>query len=162
MRQAIYPGSFDPPTLGHLDVIERASRIFDRLVVAVMVNSHKSYMFTDEERVQMVRECTGHLGNVEVIYSGSLLAGLAQEMGIDTLIKGIRNSADFESENQMYLINKKLNPALDTVFLPADERYLFVSSSAVKSVALSGGDIGGFVTQSVKERVLNRVENSER
>ncbi len=135
MRTAIYPGSFDPVTNGHLNIIRRASKSFDRLVVCVMVNGNKSPMFSPDERVEMIRRVTGDLENVEVEFSDKLLADFAREKNSSIVIKGLRAVSDFEREFQMALINHKLNPGLDTMFLTAEHQFMYLSSSAVKEMA---------------------------
>ncbi len=161
MIKAIYPGSFDPVTEGHINVIRRASRMFDRLYVTVMVNTQKNSLFSGAERVDMIHSTVADLENVEVLYKEGLLADFARELGAGVLVKGLRTSADYENEFQMSLINRKLNPSLDTIFIPAEERFLFLSSSAVKAVALSGGDITGFVPEPLKQKILQRIQNLE-
>lgn len=145
MNTAIYPGSFDPITNGHLNIIERASRIFDRLIVCVMHNDQKHPMFTAQERVELIRRVTGHLPNVEVCHSDRLLAEFAREKGSTTIVKGLRAVSDFEREFQMALINHKLNPSLDTMFLTAEHQFMYLSSSAVKEMARYDADISDFL-----------------
>lgn len=134
MKIAIYPGSFDPVTMGHLNIIERVAQIFDRLVVCVMVNSAKTPMFTREERVELIRRVTKHLPNVEVDSSDMLLAEYARQKGRCVIVKGLRATSDFENEFQMALINHKINPDLDTMFLTSEHQYMYLSSSTVKEL----------------------------
>ena len=134
MKTAIYPGSFDPVTSGHLNIIRRAANIFDRLIVCVMVNAGKNPMFTLEEREALIRRVTADLPNVEVDSSSELLADYARRRGSCVIVKGLRAGSDFESEFQMALVNRKLNPELDTMFLTADSQYRYLSSSMVKSL----------------------------
>ena len=129
MNIAIYPGSFDPVTKGHLNIIERASKIFDKLIVCVMVNGAKRPIFTSAERVDFLERVTSHLDNVQIDASSELLADYARRMGSSVIIKGLRAATDFENEFQMALINRKLNPGLDTMFLTAEHQYMFMSSS---------------------------------
>lgn len=157
MKTAIYPGSFDPVTEGHVDIIRRASKIFDRLYVAVMVNADKKTMFSGEERVELLKRVISDIENVEVVRNDGLLADFADALGALTIVKGIRNVADFDGENQMALINSKLNPKLDTIFLPTSSPYMFVSSSAVRAVASAGGDITGFVPKEIIEMVYGKI-----
>lgn len=145
MKIAIYPGSFDPVTSGHLNIIQRASKIFDKLIVCVMVNAGKTPMFTQEERVELIRRVTGDLPNVEVDCSGELLAEYAKRKGSCVIIKGLRASSDFENEFQMALINRKINPELDTMFLTAESQYLYLSSSTVKELGRYGVDLSDFL-----------------
>jgi pantetheine-phosphate adenylyltransferase len=143
--RAIYPGSFDPPTNGHLDVIERASKYFAELVVAVVVNPQKREpMFTLNEREEMIRECVRHLPNVRVENFRGLLATYVREHGVDVIVKGLRVVSDFENEMSTALMNRSLSD-VDTMFLMSDQRYSFVSSSIVKEVFFLGGDVGGLV-----------------
>ncbi len=156
MKTAIYPGSFDPVTFGHIDIIRRISETFDRLVVAVMRNSEKSYLFEPEERAEMIRSSISGLKNVEVVAAEGLLADFAKQVGNAVLVKGLRAVSDFEYEFQLALINKKLNPALDTMFLTADDRYMFLSSSVVREVASYGGDISELVPEAVIRRMREK------
>ncbi len=159
MRVAVCPGSFDPVTLGHLDIISRASRIFDRIIVAVPVNPSKTASFSVEERMELLhRVCVEEqLENVEIDKVTGLLADYAREKGAMTIIKGLRAMSDFEYEFQQALTNKKLNPELETMFLATSAENMFLSSSMVKQVAGFGGDISHFVPscilQTIKERL---------
>ena len=134
MKIAIYPGSFDPVTSGHLNIIRRAAKIFDKLIVCVMVNAGKNPMFTLEERESLIRRVTRDLPNVEVDCSSELLADYARRRGSCVVVKGLRAGSDFENEFQMALINHKINPELDTMFLTAESQYMFLSSSLVKEL----------------------------
>ena len=149
MKIAIYPGSFDPVTNGHLNIIERASMIFDRLIVCVMVNAGKAPMFTTEERVALLRQVTGHLTNVEIDSSNELLAEYARSRGSCVIVKGLRAATDFEKEFQMALINHKINPGLDTMFLTAEHQYMYLSSSAVKELGSYNVDLSEFLPESI-------------
>ncbi len=139
-RLAIYPGTFDPPTLGHLDMIERSARLFDRLIVAVGVNRAKTPMLTDEERLEALRVATAHLSNVEVDRFGGLLVEFARERGARTIVRGLRATADFEYEFQMAMVNRRLTDEVETVFLMTGWEHSYLSSSIVREVALLGGD----------------------
>ena len=134
MKVAIYPGSFDPITSGHLNIIRRAANIFDKLIVCVMVNSTKSPLFSQEERVQMIRDVTSDIPNVEVDSSCDLLAEYARQKGSCVIVKGLRAGSDFENEFSMAIINHKINPGLDTMFLTAEHQYMYLSSSTVKEL----------------------------
>ena len=134
MKSAIYPGSFDPVTNGHLNIIRRAAGIFDRLVVCVMVNGAKHPMFTPEERVALLHRVTKDLPNVEIEHSDELLADYAKRKQCGVVVKGLRAVSDFEREFQMALVNHKLNPGLDTMFLTAEHQFMYLSSSAVKEL----------------------------
>ena len=157
MRIAIYPGSFDPITSGHLNIIRRAANIFDKLIVCVMVNSGKSPMFTQEERVQLIRRVTQDLSNVEVDSSSELLADYALRRGSCVIIKGLRAVSDFENEFQMALINRKINPDLDTMFLTADSQYMFLSSSTVKELCSYGVELSDFLPEAIIPDVKNKL-----
>jgi len=159
MKLGICPGSFDPVTLGHLDIIRRAAAIFDKVVVVVMVNAKKTKtcLFSPEERVELIRRAVADIPNVSVEYSGKLLAQLAQEKGECVIVKGLRAVSDFESEFQMALINRRLNKELETVFLPTAEEHLYLSSSLVKEVCSLGGDISGFVPREILQDVQNKI-----
>ena len=149
MKIAIYPGSFDPVTLGHLNIIRRAANIFDKLIVCVMVNSGKNPVFTQEERVDLIRRVTADLPNVEVDSSGELLAEYARRRGSCVIVKGLRAGSDFENEFQMALINKKINPELDTMFLTAESQYMYLSSSMVKELGRYGVDLSDFLPEEI-------------
>lgn len=157
MKIAIYPGSFDPITSGHLNVIERAANIFDKLIVCVMVNAGKNPMFSLEERVEMIRKVTTALPNVEVDASSSLLAEYAKEKGSCVIVKGLRAGSDFENEFQMAMINRKINPDLDTMFLTAEHEYMYMSSSTVKELAAYNVDLSGFLPQEIIPEFKNRI-----
>ena len=147
-RIAICPGSFDPITLGHLNIIRRSAKIFDEVVVCVMLNAMKtSPMFTIEERVDMVKRAVSRYVNVRVDTSGILLAEYARQFENAVIVKGLRAASDFEYEFQMNLINKKINPQLETMFLTASEKYTFLSSSVVREMATYGADLSGLVPE---------------
>ena len=149
MKIAIYPGSFDPITSGHLNIIRRAANIFDRLIVCVMVNSTKHAMFNQEERVALIRRVTADLDNVEVECSSGLLAEYAREKGSCVIVKGLRAGSDFENEFQMALINHKINPDLDTMFLTAEHQYMYMSSSIVKELGRYDADLSEFLPEEI-------------
>ena len=157
MKTAIYPGSFDPITLGHLNIIRRASEIFDRLIICVGFNSKKNLMFTAEERVQLIRRVTRDMPNVEVDASDELLAQYAQRKGACVIVKGLRAVSDFESEFTMSLINKKLNPELDTMFLCAEEKFMYLSSSAVKELGYYNVELSDFLPVEVIDEFKARL-----
>jgi pantetheine-phosphate adenylyltransferase len=157
MKIAIYPGSFDPITSGHLNIIRRAAAIFDRLIVCVMVNSAKNPMFTQAERVEMIRKVTSDLPNVEVDHSGELLAEYAREKGNCVIVKGLRAGSDFENEFQMALINHKINQELDTVFLTAEHQFTYLSSSMVKELAFYNVELSGFLPDAIIPDVQKRI-----
>ena len=149
MKIAIYPGSFDPITSGHLNIIRRAAKIFDRLSVCVMVNGAKSPMFSQHERVEMIRSVVQDIPNVEVDASGELLAEYARRKGSCVIVKGLRAGSDFENEFQMALINHKINPTLDTMFLTAEHQYMYLSSSTVKELGGYDVDLSDFLPEQI-------------
>ena len=161
MTTAIYPGSFDPITLGHLNLIRRAARIFDRVVVCVMVNSAKKPMFTREERLELISRVIERLPNVSVDTSNTLLAEYVKRYENPVLIKGLRAVSDFESEFQLALINNRLNQRLDTVFLQSDAKYTYISSSVVKEMARYGADLSKFVPREILDDVIERSKKRE-
>lgn len=156
LKIAIYPGSFDPVTLGHLDIIERAAKIVDELVVAVLMNGSKSPLFTVTERVDMLREVTKHIGNVKVMSFSGLLVDFAKEINASIIIRGLRAITDFEYELQMAQTNHILNDKIDTVFLTSNLEYSYLSSSTVKEVASFEGDISKFVPEYVIDRIYKK------
>ena len=149
MKIAIYPGSFDPITSGHLNIIRRAANIFDRLIVCVMVNAGKSPMFTRDERVELISRVVGDIPNVEVDSSDELLAEYAKRRGSCVIVKGLRAGSDFENEFQMALINHKINPNLDTMFLTAEHQYMYLSSSTVKELGGYDVDLSDFLPKEI-------------
>ena len=157
MRIAICPGSFDPVTLGHLDIIRRATPLFDQVIVAVTVNPNKTPTFSPEERLDFLRRCTRDIPNVVVDRCDGLLADYARSKGACALLKGLRAVTDFEYEFQMALINKKLNPELETMFMTTDIKYMYLSSSIVREVATMGGDISEFVCPEIIDDIRRRL-----
>ena len=157
MKIAIYPGSFDPVTSGHLNIIRRAANIFDKLIVCVMVNAGKNPMFSQAERVELIRRVTQDIPNVEVDSSNELLADYAKRKGSCVIVKGLRAGSDFENEFQMALLNRKINPNLDTMFLTADQQHMYLSSSVVKELGSYGADLTDFLPEQIipdfKERI---------
>lgn len=149
MKVALYPGSFDPITSGHLNIIRRAANIFDELIVCVMVNAGKNPMFTLDERVELIQRVTAGIPNLTVKSSNKLLAEFAREEGSCVIIKGLRAISDFENEFQMALVNRKINPDLDTMFLTADSEYMYMSSSMVKELGSYGADLADFLPEEI-------------
>ena len=156
-KTVICPGSFDPVTLGHLDIITRASGMFGKVVVAVLVNSSKTPTFSTEERIELLTEAVSGLPNVEIVSFEGLLAEYCKTCGIDTIVKGLRAVSDFEYEFQMAIANKKLNPKLETIFLTADADSTFLSSSMVREIGSMGGNISNFVPACVHDRIIKKL-----
>lgn len=156
-KTVICPGSFDPVTLGHLDIITRASKMFDRVIVAVLVNALKSPTFSIEERIELLSEATAGLDNVEIVGFEGLLAEYCRNRGVDAIVKGLRAVSDFEYEFQMAIANKKLNSQLETIFLTADADSTYLSSSMVREIGSMGGDISNFVPACVHDRIVKRL-----
>ena len=158
MKIAIYPGSFDPVTLGHINIIKRAAAAFEKVIVCVMVNAAKDGgLFTPEERLELLRKSI-QVDNVEVDINRGLLADYARQKNARVLVKGLRAVSDYESEVQMALINGKLNPDLDTVFFPSSEKYTYLSSSVVKELARYHADLTEFLPREIVEDVKNKIE----
>ena len=166
MKIAIYPGSFDPITSGHLNIIRRAADIFDKLIVCVMVNSTKTPLFTQDERVQMIKDVTCDIPNVEVDSSCDLLAEYARQKGSCVIVKGLRAGSDFENEFSMAIINHKINPGLDTMFLTAEHQYMYLSSSTVKELAGYDVDLSEFLPEQIipvfKQRIADVRQGGKR
>ena len=154
---AIYPGSFDPITNGHLDLISRGSKLADRLIVAVLQNQRKQSLFTVEERVEMLTEVVKPYPNVEIGWFHGLLVDYVTKRGANFILRGIRAISDYEYELQIAHMNRRLSPGVETVFLMADEAYSFVSSQLVKEVASLGGNVSGLVPPLIEERLKSRV-----
>lgn len=158
MKIAIYPGSFDPITLGHLNIIKRAAVCFDKLIVCVMVNADKDNgLFSPDERVELIQRVVERLTNVEVDRSTGLLSDYARTKKACAVVKGLRAVSDYEKEVQMALINRKLNPRLDTMFLPSSAKYTYLSSSVVKEMAWYGADLTDFVPREIIDDVNKRM-----
>lgn len=156
MKIGIYPGSFDPVTLGHLDIIERSSKLVDKLIIGVLLNSSKSPLFTDKERVDLLYKATSHLNNIEIQSYNGLLVDFAKEQQADVIIRGLRAVTDFEYELQLAQTNKKLYPEVETIFLATNVNYAYLSSSVVREIARYGGDIKQFVPESIVQSVYDK------
>ena len=154
---ALYPGSFDPPTLGHVDIIERGSRMFPRLIVAVLRNAEKHALFTAAERCAMLRECTAQLAGVAVAEFEGLLVDFAERVGAGALLRGIRAISDYEYEFQMAWMNRRMAPAVETVFMMPGEAFAYLSSRLVKEVAAGGRSVAGMVTPAVEARLRRKL-----
>jgi len=157
MRSAIYPGSFDPLTNGHLDVIQRATKLFDRIIVAVAKNESKNPLFELEERVDLVRQAIRHLSNVEADSFDCLLVEYVEKRGAQAVIRGLRAVSDFEFEFQLALMNRKLNERIETIFMMPKDTYTFLSSRIVKEIARLGGDVSPFVPAHVRTALAEKL-----
>jgi pantetheine-phosphate adenylyltransferase len=158
--KALYPGTFDPPTNGHIDLIQRGSKLFEHLTVAILKNPVKNPLFTVEERVEMLREATSALGNVSVATFDGLMVDFARRLGATAVLRGIRAISDYEHEFQMALMNRRLAPEIETVFLQPAGRYSFISSRMLKEVFSFGGDVTGLVPPNVLKRLRGRINNN--
>jgi pantetheine-phosphate adenylyltransferase len=158
---ALYPGTFDPPTNGHIDLIQRGAKLFDHLTVAILNNPVKDPLFTVEERVEMLKESTSTLSNVSVATFDGLMVEFARRQGASAVLRGIRAISDYEYEFQMALMNRRLAPEIETVFLQPAGRYSFVSSRMLKEVFSLGGDVSGLVPPNVLKRLRNRMGAEE-
>jgi pantetheine-phosphate adenylyltransferase len=156
----MYPGSFDPITLGHLNIIKRAASLFDELLVCVMVDSGKTPLFTPEERVDMIKRSVGRFPNVTVESSSELVVNLMKARGAKVIIKGLRAVTDYEREFQIALVNRKLAKGIETLFMPSDEKYTYISSSVVKEMAKYGAELDTFVPKEIIEDVLLKVRGT--
>ena len=161
MTCAVYPGSFDPVTLGHLDIIERTAQIMDRVVVGVLINRKKTPLFSVEERVNMLKSVTAHLPNVEVKAFDGLTIDFARENGAKAIVRGLRAITDFEYELQLAQTNRVMAPEIDTLFLTTGLKYSYLSSSMVKEIAAYGGEISAFLAPEVARRVEEKMKLSQ-
>lgn len=158
MRIAVYPGSFDPITNGHLDIIKRASRIFDKVIVGVLVNKNKRPEFSAEERILLIKTVTDELSNVEVASFDGLLVDFARQYGANVIVKGLRTVDDFEYEFQMALLNRTLDSDCETMFMMTDSKYSYISSSMVKELAGYKGDLTGLVPAKITQYIKDKYE----
>ncbi len=155
--KALYPGTFDPPTNGHIDLIQRGAKLFEHLTVGILINPVKNPLFTVEERVEMLRESTVALGNVSVATFDGLMVDFARQLGATAVLRGIRAISDYEHEFQMALMNRRLAPEIETVFLQPAGRYSFLSSRMLKEVFSFGGDVSGLIPPNVLKRLRSRI-----
>jgi pantetheine-phosphate adenylyltransferase len=160
-RTAVYPGTFDPPTNGHLDVIRRAAKLFDKLIVAIAENPDKKPLFTIEERTKMIKELTENLPNVEVIAFNGLTVELCRQKNSSCIVRGIRTFSDYEYEFQMALTNRSLAPEIETIFIMPSEEFSFLSSSMVKQAVSLGGDLSQFIPQNVLHCLKRKLKPSK-
>ncbi len=160
-KTAVYPGSFDPVTNGHLDIIKRAAKTFDKVYVAILTNSAKNPKFSLEERVDWLRRATKELTNVEIVSFSGLLVDFAKQIGANIIIKGLRAVSDFEYEFQMALTNRKLQPDIETMFLMTNGRYSYLSSSIVKEIANYGGNLEGLVPDFMIEEIYEKIKKNQ-
>ncbi|MBP5470879.1 MAG: pantetheine-phosphate adenylyltransferase [Candidatus Riflebacteria bacterium] len=158
MKIAVYPGSFDPMTNGHLDILKRAASLFDHVIVGVLVNNSKKCLFSPEERVDMINEATHDLENVRVMHFNGLLVDFCDKVGATAIIRGLRAVSDYEYEVQMFAANYKLNPKVETIFLMSQPKYSFLSSSVVKEIAFYGGHIEDMVTPAIADAIKKRMK----
>lgn len=157
--KAVFAGTFDPPTNGHLDIIERASKMFESVDVLIALNTEKKFLFSVEERVDMLRCLIEKFGNVSVHTFSGLVANYAKENGIDVLVRGVRNAEDCAYEFDMSFFNRIINPCIDTIFMPTAQKYLIVKSSYIKQLASFGGDISGMVPPLVEKKLFEKFKN---
>ncbi len=160
MRVAVYPGSFDPITNGHVDVLERSSKIFDRIIIAVVHNVTKNAMFTLDERVEMIRKSSAHIHNVEIDCFSGLLATYLIEKQACAIIRGLRTVTDFEYEMHMAMVNREIIPEIDTIFVTSDKNYIFISSSGVKEAAMVGANVSSMVPPVVNQALKKKYQIS--
>ena len=161
MKIAVYPGSFDPITLWHLDVIQRGAKVFDKVIVGVLVNVNKNGLFNIEERVELIKKATKDIPNIEVISFNGLLIDFIKQCNATVILKGLRALSDFEYEFQMALMNTKLDPEIETLFMMTSAQYSYISSSAIKQVAKFNGDLSGLVPEEVIPDIVEKINSIE-
>lgn len=157
MNIAIYPGSFDPVTNGHLDIIERTAKIFDKVVVAILVNSSKTPTFTTEEKIEMLKKSTAHIPNVEIEFFDGLLVNFVRKKGARVIVKGLRAISDFEYEFQMAMLNKSVDPEIETLFMMTSNKYSYLSSSIVKELGRLGASLEDLVPEVIMNKIIEKL-----
>ena len=160
MKICVYPGSFDPFTLGHLNIIERASKIFDKVIVLISVNPNKHYIFSVNERVDMAKRCVSFLSNVEVSYTEGMVTSFAEKVKASVILRGLRNQNDYQNELEISYFNHSLNPSIETMLMYSDRDNLFTSSSSIKELVFCGGDASPFLPKEIKDEVVNKIKAS--
>ena len=160
-KKAIYPGSFDPFTNGHLDIIERTAKIFDKVIVAILVNSSKTPTFSTEEKLDMLKKVTAHIPNVEVEFFDGLLVNYVKSKGAQVVVKGLRAISDFEYEFQMALLNKNIEPEIETLFMMTNNKYSYLSSSIVKELGRLGADLTDLVPEEIITDIIDKLKKQE-
>ena len=158
MRRAVCPGSYDPVTWGHIDIFRRAAKLFDRVTVCVTHNTGKNYLFTPEERMEQLRRVTRDIPNLDVDMTEDFIAAYAERNGFDVIVKGLRNSSDFDMEFTMNIYNRRIGPSVETIFIPSDEKYIYLSSSAVRELALFGANLEEYIPHELIGEVKERIK----
>lgn len=158
MKIAIYPGSFDPVTNGHLDIIERTAKIFDKVIVAILINSSKTPTFSTEEKILMLKKVTAHIPNVEIEFFDGLLVNYVKNKGAQVVVKGLRAISDFEYEFQMALLNKSIEPEIETLFMMTNNKYSYLSSSIVKELGRLGADLTELVPKEIITDIIDKLK----
>lgn len=159
MKICVYPGSFDPITKGHLNIIERASKIFDKVIVLVSINPKKHYLFNLDEKVNMIERCVKHLSNVEVSYTEGMVTSFADKVKAAVILRGLRNQNDYQNELEISYFNHNINPNIETILMYADRDNLFTSSSSIKELVICGGDPSPFLPREITDEVVTRIKS---
>lgn len=160
MKTIVYPGTFDPITNGHIDLVERASKLFGKVVIGIASNRQKSPLFTIEERIQLAKECLKHIPNVEIYGFNSLLVDFVEQFNADAIMRGLRAVSDFEYEFQMANMNRALSPEIESIFLTPSEKFSYISSSLVREISSLKGDVSQFVPANVAEALADRLQKA--
>jgi pantetheine-phosphate adenylyltransferase len=162
MKRVMYPGTFDPPTNGHMDIIRRATGIFDGIDIVIATNPHKATFFTPEERFEMMSALVSDLPNVRVHRWQGLVVDYAEKLGVRVIVRGVRALSDFNYEFELSMMNKRLNPHVETVFLPTDQKYFVLRSSGIKELASLGGDVSGMVPPLIRKALARKIKEMEK